>query len=283
MTTFPLLGSARWQQLCLAFCGLCMALPASATERVVTLAPHLAELVCAAAGCETLVAVTAYSDYPAEIRTLPVVGDVAQFNLEAMLALRPTRVIAWDGGTPAAQIARLKTVKVPVTLLRIEHLDDVAAALIQLGSVLGTSARAEAAARVYRRQLAALRAKHAQSAPMRVLYQIETAPVYSINRASPISEAITLCGGINVFAQLPTLAAPVTDESVLAARPQVVIHGPADALAVTAYWARFAKAARERPQLVGIDPDLLARSGPRMVQGVAQLCAALDAARRLPR
>lgn len=262
-------------------CGKTSAPAAAATPavRVVTLAPHLAELVCAAAGCEALVAVTAYSDYPAEIKKLPVVGDVAQFNLEAMLALRPTRVIAWDGGTPAAQIEKLKTVNVPVTLLRIDTLDGVADALLQLGRELGTTARAEAAASDYRARLAILRARYAGTAPVRVLYQIETAPVYSINHTSPISEAITLCGGINVFADLPTLAAPVTDESVLAARPQVVIHGITDAAAVTAYWARFAKAARERPQLVGIDPDLLARSGPRLAQGVEQLCTALQAAR----
>lgn len=246
---------------------------------MVTLAPHLAELVCAAAGCEALVAITAYSDYPPEIKKLPVVGDVAQFNLEAMLALRPTRVIAWDGGTPGAQIARLKTVQVPVTLLRIDSLDEVATALIQLGDALGTPARAQAAASDYRQRLQVLRAKHRAASPVRVLYQIETAPVYSINRTSPISEAITLCGGSNVFAALPTLAAPVSDESVLAARPQLVIHGPEDAAAVTAYWSRFAKAAQVQPRLVAIDPDLLARSGPRLVQGVEQLCAALDAAR----
>ncbi len=253
--------------------------PAGATERVVTLAPHLAELVCAAAGCGVLVAVTAYSDYPPEIKKLPDVGDVAQLNLEALMALQPTQVIAWTGGTPAAQLARLRTVKLPVTALRIAHLDDVATALVQLGTLLGTPERAAAAAADYRSRLAVLRARYAKARPVRVLYQIETAPVYSINRNSPISEAISLCGGINVFAALPTLAAPVTDESVLAARPQVVIHGPVDVAAVSAYWARFAKAARVQPRLVAIDPDLLARAGPRLVQGVEQLCAALDAAR----
>ncbi|MES2883429.1 MAG: helical backbone metal receptor [Pseudomonadota bacterium] len=265
--------------VCAAACGK-PALPVPGKTRVVTLAPHLTELVCAAAGCEALVAVTAYSDFPPEIRALPSVGDVAQLNLEALLALQPTQVIAWDGGTPAAQLDRLKTVKLPVTALRIERLDEVADALVQLGNLLGTAAKAQAAADDYRRRLATLRSTHAQAAPLRVLYQIETAPVYSINRVSPISEAITLCGGVNVFADLPTLAAPVTDEAVLAARPQIVIHAPLDVQAVTAYWSRFAKAAQAMPTLIAIDPDLLARAGPRQVQGVEQLCAALDAARK---
>ena len=252
---------------------------AQATERVVTIAPHLAELVCVAAGCEVLVAVTAYSDYPPQIRSLPKVGDVAQLNLEALLALTPTQVIAWDGGTPKAQLAKLRSVKLPVTVLRIDRLDDVATALEQLGKLLGTEARANAAAADYRQRLATLRSRYASARRLRVLYQTETAPVYSVNRSSPISEAITLCGGINVFADLPTLAAPVTDEAVLATRPQVVIHGPDESAAVAAYWARFAKATGTPPQRVAIDPDLLTRAGPRLVQGVEQVCAALAAAR----
>ncbi len=256
---------------------------AAAAERVVTLAPHLAELVCAAAGCQVLVAVTAYSDYPPELAKLPKVGDVAQLNLEALLSLQPSRVIAWQGGTPAAQMARLKTVNVPVTALSIVRLDDVAAALEQLGRLLHSEARASAAAADYRQRLAVLRARHIGAQPLRVLYQTETAPVYSINHLSPISEAIALCGGVNVFAALPTLAAPVTDEAVLLAHPQVVIHGLDEAAAVAAYWARFAKAAGSKPRLVGIDSNLLARSGPRLVQGVEQLCAALDTARKAAR
>ena len=263
----------------LLLCLLLAAAPAHATERVITIAPHLAELVCVAAGCERLVAVTAYSDYPPEIQSLPKVGDVAQLNLEAVLALRPTQVIAWDGGTPVAQLVKLKSVQLPVTALRIDRLDDVATALEQLGKLLGTEARANAAATDYRQRLAVLRSRYARARPLRVLYQTETAPVYSVNRLSPISEAITLCGGINVFADLPTLAAPVTDEAVLATRPQVVIHGPAEQGAIESYWARFAKAAGTPPMRVAIDPDLLTRAGPRLVQGVEQVCAALAVVR----
>ena len=258
---------------------LLLTAPVQATERVITIAPHLAELVCVAAGCEVLVAVTAYSDFPPQIKTLPAVGDVAQLNLEAVLALRPTQVIAWDGGTPAAQIAKLKSVQLPVTALRITKLDEVADALEQLGRLLGTEARAKAAAADYRQRLASLRSRYASARRLRVLYQTETAPVYSVNGLSPISEAITLCGGINVFAALPTLAAPVTDEAVLATRPQVVIHGPAEQAAVAGYWARFAKALASPPKRVAIDPDLLTRAGPRLIEGVEQVCAALDAAR----
>lgn len=266
--------------LCVLLCAGCGSAtpPPLATQRVVTLAPHLAELVCAAAGCEVLVAVGAYSNHPPEVTKLPVVGDVAQINLEALLALHPTRIIAWQGGTPAAQLAKLQALQLPVTALGIERIEDVPQALEQLGQQLGTAARAKVAADDFRQRLAAVQRPNVGE-PLRVLYQIETAPVYTVNGRSTISQAIALCGGRNLFADLPTLSAPLTDEAVLAAQPQVVIHGPADTVAVQAYWARFAAAARTPPQLVAIDPDLLARAGPRLVQGVEQLCAALSAIR----
>jgi ABC-type hemin transport system substrate-binding protein len=268
-----------WAGMCLA----CFAWPVSATTpRVVTLAPHLAELVCEAAGCDKLVAVTAYSDFPAPVKKLPQLGDVHSLNLEALIALRPSHVLLWQGGTPPAQQQQLARLRLPVHAIAIERMTEVPAALEQIGSLLGTPKRARAAAARYRSRLAALQAQQRAQvgARLRVFYQIETAPAYSINRQSPISDLISLCGGLNVFAGLPTLAAPVSVEAVLASRPQVVVHSPQDATAVQAYWARFASPAQAAPTLLPLDSNLLARAGPRMVQGAEQLCTALNALRR---
>lgn len=253
---------------------------ASAGERVVALGPHLAELVCAVGGCEQLVGVIAYSDFPEAVRRLPVVGDASQVNLEVLLGLRPSLVLAWDGGTSPTTIARLRRLGLRVEPVRVESLTQVADALERIGAWLGRGAEAEAAAADYRRRLARLQQRYAEAPPLRVFFQIETAPPYTVNRASPISQAITLCGGINVFAGLPTLAAPVSDEAVLAARPEVVIHGERDVAAVRAYWARFPQApVQAQGRIYAVNADLLTRAGPRLIDGAEQLCAALDRAR----
>ncbi|ROH86801.1 cobalamin-binding protein [Stagnimonas aquatica] len=254
---------------------------ASAGERVVALGPHLAELVCAAGGCEPLVGVIAYSDFPEAVRRLPVVGDASQVNLEVLLSLRPSLVLAWDGGTSPTTIARLRRLGLRVEPVRVESLEDVATALERIGAWTGHPQAASAAARDYRQRLQNLRQRYAAAAPLRVFYQIETAPAYTVNRASPISQAITLCGGLNLFAGLPTLAAPVSDEAVLAAQPEVVIHGERDGAEVRAYWARFPQApVQVRQQIYAVNSDLLTRAGPRLIDGAEQLCAALDRARR---
>jgi iron complex transport system substrate-binding protein len=255
---------------------------AHAAERVVALSPHLAELACAAGGCEQLVGVVAWSDFPERVKALPQVGDAFAVNIEQLVSLRPDLVLAWDGGTPRATIERLRGLKLRVETLAIRRIDEVAAGLRQVGAWLGTPAAAEAAAQAYARRLAQLRERHRGRAPLRVFYQIESNPPYSVNRDSPISEAIELCGGVNVFADLPTLAAAVNREAVVARDPQVVVYSKQDDdAAIREYWRRGPGVAATRAgALYEIDGNLLDRATPRLLDGVEQLCGVLSAARQ---
>jgi len=253
----------------------------AAPQRVVTLAPHLTELACAAGGCAKLVGVSAYSDYPPQVKSLPQISDATTVNLEAVLGLKPDLVLAWDGGTPPETIARLRGLGLRVEPLRVRGLEDVALALEHTGALLGTTDAAAQAAQAYRARLAQLRARWRGAAPIRVVYQIETAPAYTINRDSPISEAMVLCGGVNVFADLPRIAAPVSAEAMLAARPEAVIFGGEEnARSIRDYWARLAGAPAQRDgNLYPVDANLLGRATPRLLDGVEQVCTVLDQAR----
>ncbi len=254
---------------------------AAPAQRIATLAPHLAELVCAVGGCARLVAVSRLSNYPASVARLPQIGDAWSVNLEAVLAQRPYLVIAWADGTPPDRVARLEKLGLRVVWLRANTLDSVAGALETVGDWLGTQAAAAQAAQDYRQRLASLRAEYRNRPPIRAVYQIETAPAYTISAASPISEMMALCGGVNVFAGLPTISAVVGQEAMLAAAPDVVLYGTEESTsAMRAYWARLGSTpASQAGNLYTIDPDLLGRASPRMLDGVVAVCAAFDQAR----
>ena len=261
---------------------LAAAAQAAPPQRLISLAPGLTELVCAAGACDRLAGVSAYSDYPPQVRALPQVADAVTVNLETVLGLKPDLVLAWDGGTSPETIARLRGLHLRVESIAVRKLDDVAVALEQLGALLGTETQAQAAVAAYRARLAALRARWRGAAPIRAVYQVETSPAYSVNRDSPISEAISLCGGVNVFADLSQLAAPIGAEAMLAARPEVVLYGGEEnAEAMRDYWARLPAAPAQRlGNLYPVDADLLGREGPRLVDGVEQVCEALDRGRK---
>jgi len=270
---------ARW--LCFATAALLASTEQADAARVVTLAPHLAELVCAAGACDQLVAVSEYSKFPQRVASLPRIGDGFSFSYEGILAQHPDLVLAWDGGTPMAAIGRLRALGVHVELVRARRLDSIADALETIGAWLHTDADARLAATDFRLRLAGLRARWRGSAPLRVVYQVGTSPAYTVNSDSPISEGMALCGGINVFAGLPQIAGAVSAEAMLAARPQAVIYGSEDAPAtMRAYWGRLPAADPSRfGTLYAVAADLLAQPAPRMLDGIEAVCRDLDDAR----
>jgi iron complex transport system substrate-binding protein len=53
-------------------------------QRIVSLLPSLTESLCALGGCERLVGVDRYSNWPAHVKTVPVVGGGLDPNIEAL-------------------------------------------------------------------------------------------------------------------------------------------------------------------------------------------------------
>ena len=254
------------------------AAPASAGPRIVTLAPHLAELVCAAGACSQLVGVADFTDVPQAV-ALPRVGNAFAVNAEMLLALRPDWVLVWDGGMSPDIVRRLAAMGLRVELVAVRGLDEIPEAIERIGRHAGTAATAQTAARTYRQRLSTLRRLYADRPMLRVFYQIETAPAYTINRRSPIHEALTLCGAQNIFADLAVIAGAVNDEAVIAARPDVVVTTDfEDAAALDAYWARFPHLSAARHRVV-VSADAITRQSPRVLEGVEQLCKGLDRVR----
>ncbi|MGB1189421.1 MAG: hypothetical protein ACPG4A_04275 [Pseudomonadales bacterium] len=69
-------------------------------ERIVTLSPHLTEMIFDLNRGHQLVGVSRYSDYPPAALDLPIVGDALQINLELIIELEPDQILTWQGGSP---------------------------------------------------------------------------------------------------------------------------------------------------------------------------------------
>ena len=256
-------------------------------ERIVSLAPHVTELLYAAGAGARVVGVVAYSDHPPEARRLPRVGDTHALDLERIVALRPDLVIAWRSGSPAPQLDVLRALGVPVYWSEPRTLDAIGDAIERLGALAGTEAAARPAARAWRARLAALRARHRDRPPVDVFHQIWEQPLMTVNGRHLISEVLQLCGGRNVFAAMTALAPQVAAEAVLEADPEVIGTAgsgpPRDAgLGPWLAWPRLRAVALGN--LYVVDHDLISRHGPRILDGTERICDAIEAARgRRPR
>ncbi|MBS1199163.1 MAG: iron complex transport system substrate-binding protein [Proteobacteria bacterium] len=254
----------------------------SPARRIVSLAPHITENLYVAGAGAYVVGVTDYSDYPPVARQLPRIGQSGRMDMEALLALKPDLVIAWQGGTPTTQIEKLKALGLAVFLVRSDRMASVASDIEYYGQLAGTPETANRAAAQFRQRLAALRTTYSGKAPVRVFYQIWQRPMMTVGARQLITDAIRLCGGENIFGQLSTLAPTVNVEAVLAARPQVIIASGNNAARPPWLdeWKRWPQLeAVRRNQLYHIDPDLIQRHTFRLLEGAEQLCQQIDSAR----
>jgi iron complex transport system substrate-binding protein len=252
----------------------------AAQLRIVSLAPNLTELAYAAGAGAALVGTVEYSDYPEAARSLPRVGDAWRVDPERVLELRPDLVLAWPSGTPGDTVARLESLGLRVVYIPTYRLADVATALRTIGRIAGTTGAAEASAATFDAGIRRLRAGHAGAPPVSVFIEIDDEPLYTVNGRHIISEVVELCGGRNVFADLPQLAPPVSLEAVLARDPQVILSTDDTIADPPALWRRWSRIAAVRDGTIySMSSDTLTRATPRLADGARDVCAALDDAR----
>lgn len=254
--------------------------PSGHHQRVVTLAPNLTELVYAVGAGETLVGVSAWSDYPPAARDLPVIGDAFTLDQEQLALLDPDLVLAWESGTPAHTVDELRQRGFNVAVIRTRGLVDIASGMRQIGDLTGHLQQADAAAVAFIEELEALRETHVHVEPIDVFYQVSARPLYTINSEHFVSELIDICGGKNIFSDLDSLAPAVDVEAVIDRNPEVLLSTTDEGEDAFAQWQRWPRIAAV---LYGnqflLPADELARATPRLVAAGAAICRALQRAR----
>jgi iron complex transport system substrate-binding protein len=251
-------------------------------HRVVSLAPHITELLYAAGAGRDIVGATAYSDYPEAAKSIPRVGGGAGLDIEAIVALHPDLIVAWQSGNPPWQVERLRRLGLAVFVTEPRRLDDVPGLLERLGRLTGTQAIAAKSARAFRLHEMRLRERFSARPTVSVFYQILDSSLLTINGSHIISDVIRLCGGKNVFADLPGLTPRVEIESVLQKNPEVILASGYEPL-----WPEWRDRWRNWPMLYAVEhdnlflipADLINRQTPRILSGAEQVCTSLEKAR----
>lgn len=255
--------------------------PGRSSPRLVTLAPHLAELVFAVGAGELLVGVTAYTDYPEAAAALPGVGDAFAVDQERLAVLEPDLLLAWDSGTAAHVVDELRRQGYRVEVIETRGVDDVALALLRIGRLTGREAEAEVAAARFRRTMRSLASQYRQATPISAFYQVSSRPLYTVNGDHYVSDLIEICGGRNVFDDLDSLAPLVDVEAVLARDPEVMLasdDAEPDAFDVWHRWPTLA--ASRHGNFFRLPANEIGRATPRLAQAGERLCEVLERARR---
>jgi len=248
--------------------------------RIVTLAPSLAELVFAAGAGDTLVGVSAYSDYPPAVTALPLVGDAFTIDQERLALLRPDLLLAWESGTPAHVVDELRQAGYEVEVVRTRSLADISATLVRIGELAGTLPEAREVATNFTAALQDLADRYRDTAPIRVFYQVSKRPLYTVGGDHYASELIALCGGRNVFADIGELAPAIDVEAVVDRDPEVMLAGDDAGKDAFSEWDRWPSIAANRYGNRFLLPaDELSRPTPRVLVAGVAICESLQTAR----
>ena len=258
---------------------------ASPATRVISLSPHLTELLFAAGAAKQIVGVVRYSDFPGEAKQISRVGDTYRLDMEKILSLEPDLILAWQSGNNPADISLLESLNFKIFVSEPASLDDIAVNLEKIGKLTGNEEMAFESSKDYRFKLASLRSQFSEKNKIKTFYQFWHSPIFTINGNHLISEIINLCGGKNVFADLKILSTQVGLESVILANPDIIIASGIDAnrpewLNEWNKWKTIEAVRHEH--LYHIPPDYIQRHTPRILQGAELMCELIDTARNKP-
>jgi iron complex transport system substrate-binding protein len=251
-------------------------------QRIVSLMPHATELLFEVGAGDHVVGAVQYSDYPEAAKKIPRVGGYSALNIEAIVALKPDLLIAWPEGNRNRELDRLKALGLPILVSDPREFKDIANALFIYGKITDNNEQAAKAIETFNKKLTYLRNTYSEQEKVSVFYQVWNAPLMTQNGNTFISRAIEVCGGINIFSDLPMTNPQVSIESILIQDPQVIVAsgmGQARPEWLDDWRQYKTLQAVEANQLYHIAPELFQRPTVRFLLGTEQLCEAMQKAR----
>lgn len=237
--------------------------------RVVSTCPAATEILFDLGAGDLLVGVSASCDFPEAAKGIDRVADMA-IDPERILAKSPDLVVVMKG-LRAGEAARLSAFGLPVLELDLATLESVARSTATLAARVGRPERAGAfAARLAELERAA--ASAGTAARPRVYVETWGNPPMTSGAGTFLTRLVELAGGRNVFAERAADHFQVGLEEILAADPEVIVVAwPEDPARVAAREGFEGVAAVRSGRVRRIDPDLVVRPGPRLLDGAARL------------
>lgn len=257
------------------------ALPSHADDkklRIISLAPHLTEIVFAFGREQQLVGVSDYSDYPysqgcvdkdCSVK-LPSVASYQGADVAAIIRLKPSIILAWEGGNKAQDIARLEQLGYSVFRSSPKNIEALMEEILKLGEILNAATRSKQLHAKMTTHVGQIKSHYADN-KANALYYMSQQPLSGIGSDGWLNSILSLCNIKNIYAELPSAYAQFSIADIIRKQPDIVIvasHQSADS--VSAFWASHLEVFK--PKVVMVNPDALHRFTPRVLPELALLC-----------
>ncbi len=252
-------------------------------QRIISLAPHNTENLFSAGAGNRIVGVVEYSDYPPEANEILSVGSYSQFNLETILALKPDLIVAWRGGNNGGALDQMERLGLTIYYSEPRTFNDILDNVRDMSILAGTENQVDPSVHTVGDVIESTKKRYAHLEPLEVFYQVWTSPLMTLNGEHFISRVLEVCGGLNLFAELPIIAPQVSMEAVIQGNPDVIVTGMTDGIPPDmSLWQKWKNIdAVKRDAFVYVDSGMMHRHTLRMLNGIEPFCRELDDVRRL--
>jgi len=165
-------------------------------QKIISLSPHITELIYSAGAGDKIVGVDDYSDYPEAAKSISRIGDANHLDIEKILSLQPDLIIAWGSGQSHNQfIEQLIHLNLNVYISSPEDLEAIPHTVENLGKLAGTYDYAKRQSQRFRDELIDIINEYSEQPSITVFYEIWNQPMFTINGQHVMSEVIEICGG----------------------------------------------------------------------------------------
>ena len=247
--------------------------PVSASaQRILALTPHACEMLYAIGAGKQIVGAVSYCDYPAEAKKLPRIGSYERINVEAALRLKADMAVVMSRNVVGVEMLEKMGIKIMVS--NPGSFESMFEDMIKLGELTGESQTAKSLVNTLNKRLQKIRLMERPETA--VFYEVWHDPILTAGGPSFISDLIHAAGGRNVFAEINVETPHVNVESVIRAKPELIVI-PLEKRNIQerrVFWEQWL--GKDHVRFVAIDPDILHRPGPRLLDGLEALQRALQ-------
>ena len=258
-------------------------------QSIISLSPASTEILFAVGAQNQIVAVSDLSDYPPETKSLPKVGgfDGKTLSLETILSFKPDFVYLTDG-MHNFLIEQLEQNNIKYYISSSSSINDIFSEMMEIGKITGHQAEAENKVASLQNQLQEITdsssvnsSANADSTAKQktVYYEVWNAPYMSCGSSSFINDIIEKAGGKNIFANLQDAYPIVSEETILAENPDIILIPQSSGISIDSIKSRNGwnkMQAVQKNQIYLVDDNLLSRPGPRAINAVQNLSKILN-------
>ena len=244
-------------------------------KSIVALSPSAAEILFTIGAGDQVSAVSEFTDFPAEARAKPVVGgfDGKTLSIETIMSFKPDLVYLTEG-MHNFLISTLESNGIAYYVSKGESIASVEKEILEVGKITGHEKEAAKVVDDMEKKLKKAAGAAKKDGPIKVYWEVWNAPYMSAGSTSFINDVIKAAGGENIFADLSDAYPMVSEETIIAREPAVILIPASTGLESSAVGLRNGWA--DIPAVKGgrvfvVDDNVYTRPGPRVADVVLEL------------